>query len=712
MSEKRTETLLDNILITYPRQDIYYTPSENETLHNIFKNCSKTGNGRGIPDRIYYNKQNKTIIIFECKSKSIDKAKKDLQHYYMKIDKSKLDHIFLVGFSGTIYSEIETHIIYNEEEIFPLSLKFEDLLKNCITTKLVKEINQKEYMEKHISWIHNLIRDNCNLSDTDKPVLIIGILIAFQDEEFIKTFKNTNENKNLNGMILISIKKVFEEYENNITDNNLKDIIKEFNFIKIHESFKNNDILYKIVVKIYEEIISKKYDFDIINLFYSEFVKYGNLDSKTLGIVLTPQYIVELMVYLADIKKEDKVLDLCSGTGSFLIESLKYNPEEIIGCEYQNKLFNLLKCNLVLRKISNSALIKGDCFNNNFNATKSIINPPFGMKQDGRKELDFVLKQIDSTKGITVSIFPISCVNNTKFISLKREIMEKSKILTIINLNKEVFYGSASIQCCILILDTTIPHNMEKDKVFLINYEDDGMVVLKHNGRMKKDNFEELLDNIKNIYSSRKETSKSILTLLRPEDDWNFHNFYIDKKPLLTNRELKLKMLELQYIKDRFNILKENEDKIHTKNSSFFRLDSIFDIISIKRTKQQDTTKNGIYPYISASDKNNGITGYIDKMTHEGGVLTIANSGSVGSCFYQPENFCGTDSIYVLKFKNKEYLNNEKLGVYFATVIETQLKHKYSFGRALRLNKINDGEGLMLPSIKKEVDFKGIMKLL
>ncbi|MDZ7867929.1 MAG: N-6 DNA methylase [Rheinheimera sp.] len=132
---------------------------------------------------------------------------------------------------------------------------------------------------------------------------------------------------------------------------------------------------------------------DLLNQFYSEFVKYSNTDGKSLGIVLTPDHIVKLMVKLLNIKSNDIVLDLCTGTGSFILEALKYKPLKVIGCEYQNKLYTLLKCNMIIRNIPENKyeIILNDCFNEEFRCTKSIINPPYSMKD--KKELEFILKQ-------------------------------------------------------------------------------------------------------------------------------------------------------------------------------------------------------------------------------------------------------------------------------------------------------------------------------
>ncbi len=57
-------------------------------------------------------------------------------------------------------------------------------------------------------------------------------------------------------------------------------------------------------------------------------------------------------------------------------------------------------------------VIKGDCFEHEFKATKSAINPPYGMKD--KRELDFVLKQLESLPegGAACAIIPKSKLNS------------------------------------------------------------------------------------------------------------------------------------------------------------------------------------------------------------------------------------------------------------------------------------------------------------
>lgn len=48
---------------------------------------------------------------------------------------------------------------------------------------------------------------------------------------------------------------------------------------------------------------------DFIGRFYGEFMSYSGGDGQSLGIILTPKHITDLMCDLVDIKPDDKILD-------------------------------------------------------------------------------------------------------------------------------------------------------------------------------------------------------------------------------------------------------------------------------------------------------------------------------------------------------------------------------------------------------------------
>jgi len=120
-----------------------------------------------------------------------------------------------------------------------------------------------------------------------------------------------------------------------------------------------------------------------------------------------------------------------------------------------------------------------------------------------------------------------------------------------------------------------------------------------------------------------------------------------------------------------------------------FPLTEIFDSIQRgKRLKKGDHVE-GKVPYASSTSLNNGIDTFVGNTNNVRvfkNCLTIANSGSVGSTFYQPFSVIASD--HVTKLESKGF--NKYIYLFLATMI-SRLSEKYSFNR-----EIND------PRIKKE----------
>ncbi|HGT5227773.1 TPA: N-6 DNA methylase, partial [Escherichia coli] len=91
--------------------------------------------------------------------------------------------------------------------------------------------------------------------------------------------------------------------------------------------------------------------------------KYTAGDKKALGIVLTPRHIAELFSLLANVTPESRVLDICAGTGGFLISAMQQmlkkavteeqrqdiRKNRLIGIENSPKMFALAASNMILR---------------------------------------------------------------------------------------------------------------------------------------------------------------------------------------------------------------------------------------------------------------------------------------------------------------------------------------------------------------------------
>lgn len=141
-------------------------------------------------------------------------------------------------------------------------------------------MEQRIMLAKFAQKPHHDIRDKCALSDTDKPLLINAILLSLLDSSTINIVSHTTED--IGELLLTKIRKVFANSDQRIED--IDNSVKYYNFLVTHTSFRNNDILRKMVIDVHRNIISQEIDYDVLNDFYTEFVSYNSMDSKSLGI--------------------------------------------------------------------------------------------------------------------------------------------------------------------------------------------------------------------------------------------------------------------------------------------------------------------------------------------------------------------------------------------------------------------------------------------
>lgn len=130
-------------------------------------------------------------------------------------------------------------------------------------------------------------------------------------------------------------------------------------------------------------------------------------------------------------------------------------------------------------------------------------------------------------------------------------------------------------------------------------------------------------------------------------------------------------------------------------NWQTFYIRDIFDVIQRgKRLKTEDHIQ-GYMPYVSSTANNNGVDNFISNT--EGvrifqDCLTLANSGSVGTAFYQPFSFVASDHVTQLQRTDA----NKYIYLYLASVIG-RLSEKYSFNREINDKRILR-EQIILPA--------------
>lgn len=116
----------------------------------------------------------------------------------------------------------------------------------------------------------------------------------------------------------------------------------------------------------------------------------------------------------------------------------------------------------------------------------------------------------------------------------------------------------------------------------------------------------------------------------------------------------------------------------------------------IKRRKRLTKVNqvDGLIPYISSTSLNNGVNNYIanDTIVRKfNNNLSIANSESVGSCFYHAYEYIASDHVTALTCEQAdEYIYQ------FMSAIIKRLEQKYFFNREINDKRISR-EKLLLP---------------
>ncbi|MGL5383491.1 MAG: restriction endonuclease subunit S [Culicoidibacterales bacterium] len=173
------------------------------------------------------------------------------------------------------------------------------------------------------------------------------------------------------------------------------------------------------------------------------------------------------------------------------------------------------------------------------------------------------------------------------------------------------------------------------------------------------------------------------------EADYDYMSSYVEQK-----REEKLSKYKA-YVQAKIDELDyKDTPELNDKEWKEYNISDLFGSVQRgKRLKKADHVEGDI-AYISSTSMQNGVDSFIGNVINVrifDNCLTIANSGSVGSTFYQPYKFIASDHVTSLK--------NEQMNKYiylFLSVILERCKEKYNFNREINDHRISR-EKILLP---------------
>lgn len=487
---------------------------------------SQGGKGKAKPEYIItFNEDIHTILVVECKNTAKKHSTERLNRpsgyavdgvlYYAKFLKQDYN-VIAIAISGTNVNNMKVDTFYwvqgqdtytKLEKAKDIILEPQNYLELIRGNKLKKAYSLDEIRNTAID-MHNSLRE-IKVTEAHKPIFIAGILIALNDDDFSKSYSSLTSYKIVMQNIQNAIENVLQESD--IKSSRVSYIKQVFNTLQDNTKFAEIPLGHSKSITWYIEQLEMKIkpmmDYadstvDALGVFYHEFIKYSGGDGSGLGIVLTPQHLTEFMCDLAGVNKNSRVVDICCGSGSFLVTAMSKmfhgaNPEEVenirenglYGVEFDDGLYTLAIANMIIRKDGKSNIYKGDCFNKKIkeelkskHINIGLINPPYSQKDVA--ELEFVEHLLDilTVGGIGVVVVPMSCAIGTKYKDIRERLMKKNTLKAVFSMPDDIFYPTGT-NVCVMVWEAHTPHDSTIETFF--GYcKDDGFVKRKKLGRI------------------------------------------------------------------------------------------------------------------------------------------------------------------------------------------------------------------------------------
>ncbi|MDL2219577.1 SAM-dependent methyltransferase [Ruminococcaceae bacterium OttesenSCG-928-O06] len=455
-----------------------------------------------------------------------------------------------------------------------------------------------EQVLRDAAELHEYLRTYGTLKDQDKPLVVAGILLALDEIEY-GGFNVTM----LTGDQMTGARdgdKLMNAIKSRLTRSNVGPDAKKdkllAEFAILQTSFRLNeisDILGKTPLKFYTEFLFEhvfknikyqKTSEDFIGRFYGEFMSYSGGDGQTLGIVLTPRHITDLMCDLLDIQANDVVLDPTCGTAGFLISAMhrmlsladteqrrkSIKKKQLHGFELQSNMFAVAAANMILRRDGNSNLECSDFLKKNpaqvqmKGATVGLMNPPYsqGTKNDPEQyELSFIEHMLDSlTVGARAAVIvPQSSMTGKSKAeeAFKASIMKNHTLEGVITCNTDTFYRVGT-NPVIAVFTAHEPH--DKDHICkFIDFRDDGYEVRAHVGLVECDSAKDKKQHLMDVWNGLVEAPSRfcVESTVQPDDEW-LHSFYYFNDEIPTDADFEKAIGD--YLTFEFSMIMQNRE--------------------------------------------------------------------------------------------------------------------------------------------------------
>lgn len=386
----------------------------------------------------------------------------------------------------------------------------------------------------------------------------------------------------------INFNKTFGKNNKQISDEDLRELIKKFNRI----SLRDDNLEFP----------------DLMGAAYEYLIKhFADSAGKKAGEFYTPNEIVKLLVNILEPGKDAEIYDPTVGSGGMLIECKNYVESRygttknlsLYGQEKSGTVWGLCKMNMLFHNIYDSKILNGDTLlnplhqNNNELRTFDVIlaNPPFSqdysttsmkfkerfsfwMPTKDKADFMFVQHMVASLNnaGRMAVVMPHGVLYRGGEEKKFREwLVNRGYLEAVIGLPSALFYGTG-IGACVLVINKADAHN--RDHVMFINADREFKEGKNQNKLRPED-----LEKIAYTYRHKKETPKYSKLVAKSKvidelnnlenEDFNFNiRRFVDNAPPPEPQDVHAHLQggipesEVKALKDYFNCYARLESKL------------------------------------------------------------------------------------------------------------------------------------------------------
>jgi len=292
----------------------------------------------------------------------------------------------------------------------------------------------EEDIEDFAQYCHNLIRSRRGLAVPERIYEFSKLLVARIVDE--RRFRDGAQNRLLlTSEAMDELRKRRVNIGNYIQDL-LREINRELDIFRSNEGIDLQEDVIESIIRKLDQYPLWSENLDVLGHVYEKFLMH-TMTGQELGQYFTPRSIINLMVKMIDPSLGQKMVDPASGSGGFLIYTLrhlqrKHNldrarlpqaAENIFSIDVFETVYKLSKINVWLNGDSHENIVQGDSLDPE-NAPEwwvkairnphehgfdvILTNPPFGAREGTRYPANFVETLCRKWQNIDINMFEVA----------------------------------------------------------------------------------------------------------------------------------------------------------------------------------------------------------------------------------------------------------------------------------------------------------------